>query len=163
MAEDHWPETHLALCRKVSSLFTIPCAPLRDDPDGEMCGKKTGLNKVNAESSGLQARQQSQKMFHEADMPRKPHRRRMYLRWATGGLPLVITMSGELQNIPNPWDGDSWSNWDPDPERAFREHDPTLEPYASMSKEELLECMRNAHGGREWEFLREFLLDKCTE
>ena len=79
------------------------------------------------------------------------------------GLPLVITMSGELQGIPNPWDGDSWSNWDPDPERAFREHDPTLEPFASMSKEELLECMRDAHGGREWEFLREFLLDKCAE
>jgi hypothetical protein len=59
-------------------------------------------------------------------------------------------------------DIDSWSNWDPDPERAFREHDSHLEPYASMSKEELLERMRNATGGREWEFLREFLLDKCT-
>jgi hypothetical protein len=60
-------------------------------------------------------------------------------------------------------EGDSWSNWAPDPERAFSEHDPTLEPYASMSKEELLERMRDAKGGREWEFLREFLLDKCTE
>jgi hypothetical protein len=59
-------------------------------------------------------------------------------------------------------DIDSWSNWDPNPERAFREHNPTLEPYASMSKEEVLEQLRNATGGREWEFLREFLLDKCT-
>lgn len=60
-------------------------------------------------------------------------------------------------------DGDSWSNWGPDPVRAFREHDPTVEPYASMSKEEILKCMWNARGGKEWEYLREFLLDKCTE
>jgi hypothetical protein len=59
--------------------------------------------------------------------------------------------------------GDSWSNWDPDPERAFREHDPAREPFASMSRAEILERMRHAKGGREWEFLREFLLDHCTE
>jgi hypothetical protein len=59
-------------------------------------------------------------------------------------------------------EGDSWSGWEPDPERAFRDHDPALEPYASMSKEGILECMFHARGGREWEFLREFLLDKCT-
>jgi hypothetical protein len=32
-----------------------------------------------------------------------------------------------------------------------------------MSKEEILKCMWNARGGKEWEYLREFLLDKCTE
>jgi hypothetical protein len=57
---------------------------------------------------------------------------------------------------------DSWSHWEPDPERAFREHDSTCEPFASMSRDELLARMREARGGREWEFLREFLLDKCT-
>src|SRR5207248_250498 len=57
---------------------------------------------------------------------------------------------------------DSWSNWDPDPGRAFREHDPALEPYASMSRDEILKVMLDARGGREWEFLREFLLDKCS-
>ncbi len=59
-------------------------------------------------------------------------------------------------------EGDSWSGWQPDPERAFRDHDPGLEPYASMSQEDILECMQDARGGREWEFLREFLLDKCA-
>jgi len=58
---------------------------------------------------------------------------------------------------------DSWSDWQPDPERAFREHDPAREPYASMSRDEILTHMRNAKGGREWEFLREFLVDKCTQ
>jgi hypothetical protein len=60
-------------------------------------------------------------------------------------------------------EGDSWSNWRPDPDRAFREHDPTLEPYFSMSKEELLACLLQARGGREFETLREFLLDKCSD
>jgi hypothetical protein len=58
---------------------------------------------------------------------------------------------------------DSWSQWNPDPERAFREHDPTLEPYASMTRDEILATMREARGGQQWEFLREFLLDKCSE
>jgi hypothetical protein len=58
-------------------------------------------------------------------------------------------------------EGDSWSAWDPDPVRAFRDHNPTLEPFASMSPEELLERMLDARGGREWEFLREYLVDRC--
>ena len=58
---------------------------------------------------------------------------------------------------------DSWFNWQPDPERAFREHDSTCEPYASMSRDEILARMRNAKGGREWEFLRVFLIDKSRQ
>ena len=58
---------------------------------------------------------------------------------------------------------DSWMDWQPDPEHAFREHEPTREPYASMSRDEILSCMRNAKGGKEWEFLREFLIDKCAQ
>jgi hypothetical protein len=58
---------------------------------------------------------------------------------------------------------DSWSRWKPDAERAFREHDPLREPYASMSRAEILARMRQARGGREWESLREFLIDKCTK
>jgi hypothetical protein len=57
---------------------------------------------------------------------------------------------------------DSWSNWYPDPERAFGEHDPALEPFASMSRDEVFEAMRDAQGGHEWEFLLEFVLDKCA-
>jgi hypothetical protein len=57
---------------------------------------------------------------------------------------------------------DSWSNWFPDPRRAFDEHDPALEPYASMSREQVFEAMRDARGGLEWEFLLEFVLDKCA-
>jgi hypothetical protein len=57
---------------------------------------------------------------------------------------------------------DSWSNWCPDPRRAFGEHDPALEPYASMSRDEVFEAMRGARGGHEWEFLLEFVLDKCA-
>ncbi len=60
-------------------------------------------------------------------------------------------------------ESDSWSNWQPDPQRVFREHDPALEPFASMSKAEILEAMFDARGGQEWELLREFLLDKCDE
>jgi hypothetical protein len=58
---------------------------------------------------------------------------------------------------------DSWSHWSPDPERAFREHDPSLEPFASMTRDEILEALREARGGYQWEFLLEFLLDKCSE
>src|SRR4051794_11392082 len=61
------------------------------------------------------------------------------------------------------FDDDNWSNWLPDPGRAFREHDPDREPYASMSRDEILEALLDARGGREWEFLREFLLDRCSE
>jgi hypothetical protein len=60
------------------------------------------------------------------------------------------------------FEGDSWSNWQPDPRRAYREHDCALEPYASMFRDELLEAMRDARGGLQWEFLREFALDKCA-
>jgi hypothetical protein len=71
----------------------------------------------------------------------------------------------DYQRFPVPIEGDSWSNWEPDPERAFREHNATLEPYALMSREEILERMQDARGGKEWEFLTEFLLDKfpCDE
>jgi hypothetical protein len=71
-------------------------------------------------------------------------------------------MKNDYQRSPVPIEGDSWSNWIPDPERAYREHDAALEPYALMSREEILECMRDARGGKEWEFLSEFLLDKCA-
>ena len=57
---------------------------------------------------------------------------------------------------------DSWFDWQPDPDRAYQEHDPRREPYASMSRAEILSCMRDAKGGREWEFFREFLIDKCS-
>ena len=56
----------------------------------------------------------------------------------------------------------SWLEWAPDPGRAFREHDSTLEPFASMTKEQLREAMMNAHSGPEWDFLQEFFLDKCS-
>jgi hypothetical protein len=58
---------------------------------------------------------------------------------------------------------DGWAQWQPDPETAFREHQSELQPYASMSREEILAAMLNAKGGQEWEFLREYLLDKCSE
>ena len=35
------------------------------------------------------------------------------------------------------FENDSWSQWQPDAERAFREHDPRLEPFASMSRAEI--------------------------
>jgi hypothetical protein len=70
-------------------------------------------------------------------------------------------MADNCQRPGLPTGRDSWSHWEPDPERAFDEHDATLEPYALMSREEILECMQDARGGREWEFLTEFLLDKC--
>src|SRR6185437_4504414 len=41
----------------------------------------------------------------------------------------------------SPFAGDSWSNWEPDPQRAFRENDPSLEPYALMSREEVIQAM----------------------
>jgi hypothetical protein len=57
---------------------------------------------------------------------------------------------------------DSWSNWCPDAQRAFDAHDPALEPYASMSLDEVFAALRDARGGLEWEFLLEFVLDKCA-
>jgi hypothetical protein len=79
----------------------------------------------------------------------------------------VSTCAGADARVPSEegtiFENDSWSNWHPDPQRAFREHDPSLEPYASMSQDELLEAMLDARGGQEWEFLREFVLDKCAE
>jgi hypothetical protein len=77
-------------------------------------------------------------------------------------LPLSLCEDQESQGEGSMFENDSWFDWHPDPEQAFREHDPTLEPYASMSKHALLEAMHAAQGGRQWEFLREFLLDKCT-
>ena len=56
----------------------------------------------------------------------------------------------------------SWFYWEPDPDRTFREHDPTLEPYASMTKEQLLEAMLDARSGAESAFLQEFYLDRCS-
>jgi hypothetical protein len=73
--------------------------------------------------------------------------------------PVDYNSPGRDLMFPN----DSWFDWQPDPERAFREHDPTAEPHASMSRDEILTRMRDARGGREWEFLREFLIDKCTQ
>jgi hypothetical protein len=70
-------------------------------------------------------------------------------------------MARDCQRPTVPIAGDSWSNWEPDPEQAFREHNAMLEPYALMSREEILERMQDARGGKEWEFLTEFLLDKC--
>lgn len=60
------------------------------------------------------------------------------------------------------FESDCWLDWDPDPERAARDADPKLEPYASMSKAQVLELMTLAKGGREWEFLQEYFLNKCT-
>jgi hypothetical protein len=73
--------------------------------------------------------------------------------------PVECTSGGAGSLFP----GDGWSHWQGDPERAFREHNPALEPYASMSRDEIVAAMLAARGGREWEFLREFLLDKCSE
>jgi len=59
------------------------------------------------------------------------------------------------------FESDCWLDWEPDPERAAREADPTLEPYASMTRKQILVLMADAKGGREWEFLQEFFLNKC--
>jgi hypothetical protein len=61
------------------------------------------------------------------------------------------------------FEDDSWFHWQPDPERAFREHDPARVPFAWMSRHDILAHMRTAKGGREWEFYQEFLIDKCTD
>jgi hypothetical protein len=60
------------------------------------------------------------------------------------------------------FESDCWLDWEPDPERACRDADPALEPYASLSKQELLGLMLSARGGREWEFLQEYFLDRCS-
>ena len=60
------------------------------------------------------------------------------------------------------FESDCWLDWDPDPELAAREADPALEPYASMSKEQVLDLMAHAKGGHEWEFLQAYFLSKCT-
>jgi hypothetical protein len=57
----------------------------------------------------------------------------------------------------------SWLDWAPDPGRTFRAHDPKLEPYASMTKQQILEAMLEARSGAEWDFLQEFYLDKCSK
>lgn len=59
--------------------------------------------------------------------------------------------------------GDSWLDWEPDPRRASRDAVPGLEPYASLTKRELVDLMSRAEGGREWEFLQQYYLDLCRE
>jgi hypothetical protein len=83
--------------------------------------------------------------------------------WADGASTRGVAMTAMIRGENVVFQDDSWSNWQPDPVRAFREHDPTLEPYASMSKDEILARMLIARGGREFEALREFLLDKCSD
>jgi hypothetical protein len=56
----------------------------------------------------------------------------------------------------------SWFDWAPNPDRAFRDHNPALEPFASMNKQQLLDAMLDASSGPEWDFLQEFFLDRCT-
>jgi hypothetical protein len=56
-------------------------------------------------------------------------------------------------------------DWRPDPERAFEDHDPDLEPYASMTRDEIVAAMANASEAGDfarWEMLHEFMLDKCS-
>ena len=57
------------------------------------------------------------------------------------------------------FESDSWLDWEPDPERAAREAVPTLEPYASLTRRQILDLMAEAKGGREWEFLQEYFLN----
>ncbi len=59
------------------------------------------------------------------------------------------------------FESDGWLDWEPDPERAAREAAPGLEPYASMTRAQILNLMAEAKGGREWEFLQEFFLNTC--
>ena len=61
------------------------------------------------------------------------------------------------------FDDDGWLDWEPDPDRASREAIPKLEPFASMTKRQLLARMLEAKGGREWEFLQEYFLDRCSD
>jgi hypothetical protein len=44
----------------------------------------------------------------------------------------------------------------------LEEHDPTLEPWASMPRDELLERLARAEDPAEVEFLNEFLMDKLS-
>ncbi len=48
-----------------------------------------------------------------------------------------------------------------DPAESF-DHDPAAEPYASMTKLEILDLMERAGGRDEWERLNLFLIDKMT-
>jgi hypothetical protein len=59
--------------------------------------------------------------------------------------------------------GVSWFDWAPDPSRTFHNHDPQREPFASMTKEQLLKAMLDARSGAEWDFLQEYFLDKCSQ
>jgi hypothetical protein len=68
-----------------------------------------------------------------------------------------------LGRATSPYPFVSWFAWAPDPDRTHRVHNPFLEPYASMTKEQLREAMIDARGGAEWDFLQEFFLDKCSE
>lgn len=60
------------------------------------------------------------------------------------------------------FESDSWLDWEPDPERAAREAHPSLEPYASLTRRQILDLMVEAKGGREWEFLQEYFLNTFT-
>ncbi len=59
------------------------------------------------------------------------------------------------------FESDGWFDWEPDPHRAAGDADPSLQPYASMTRAEILALMAEAKGGREWEFLQEYFLNTC--
>jgi hypothetical protein len=57
-------------------------------------------------------------------------------------------------------------DWRPDPERAFEDHDPDLEPYASMTREQVqaeMDLASRSGDHARWEMLQEFFLDKCDK
>lgn len=58
--------------------------------------------------------------------------------------------------MPEPFDAEGAN-------RVIDDHDPTLEPYASMSREAIVAAMEQAEDLKQWTLLREFFLDKCSE
>jgi hypothetical protein len=50
----------------------------------------------------------------------------------------------------------------PDPQQAFDEHDPSIEPYASMTRDEVFALMQAVEDPKRWAFLNEFLMDKMS-
>jgi hypothetical protein len=65
--------------------------------------------------------------------------------------------------MPAMFESDNWLDWEPDAERASREAYAGLQPYASMSKRQIFDLMLRAKGGREWEFLQEYFLNRCSQ
>ena len=58
---------------------------------------------------------------------------------------------------------DDRADWLADVERACDEHDPALEPYASMTKDELRALMQDdSLAAGDYERLRQHFLDKCS-